>query len=80
MGGRDSYGVWDGQVRTATFNTENQYGPAGQHRELSSMSRGSLDRRGIWGRRDTCICITESHHSSPEIITALLISYEKGKL
>lgn len=43
MGGRDSYGVWDGQVRTATFNTENQYGPAGQHRELSSMSRGSLD-------------------------------------
>jgi len=28
---------------------------------------------GFWGRKDTCICMTESLHYSPEIITILLI-------
>ena len=42
-GGRDSQGVWDGHGHTAVFNMENQQGPAGQHRELCSVSRGSLD-------------------------------------
>ena len=31
--------------------------------------------RGVWGRMDTCICMTESLHCSSENITALLISY-----
>ena len=44
-GGRDSQGVWDGHGHTAVFNMENQQGPAGQHRELCSVSRGSLDGR-----------------------------------
>ena len=30
-GGRDSQGVWDGRVHTATFNTENQQGCTLQH-------------------------------------------------
>ena len=37
-GGRDSWG----HGHTAAFNMENQQGPAGQHRELCSMSGGSL--------------------------------------
>ena len=52
-GGRDSQGVGDGHGHTAVFNMENQQGPAGQHRELCSMSCGSLDGRGVWGIRDT---------------------------
>ena len=58
--GRDSQGVWDGHGHTAVFNTENQQGPAGQHRELFSMSCGSLDGRGVWGIKDTCVCVAES--------------------
>ena len=59
-GGRDSQGVWDGHGHTAVFNREKQQGPAGQHRELGSVSRGSLDGRGVWGRMDTRVCVGES--------------------
>ena len=31
--------------------------------------------KGIWGRMDTCICMAESLHYSPETITILLIDY-----
>jgi len=31
--------------------------------------------RGFWGKMDTCICMAESLHCSPETITILLISY-----
>ena len=30
---------------------------------------GSLDGKGVWERTDTCICMAESFHSSPEIFT-----------
>ena len=46
-GGRDSQGVWDGRGHTAVLNMENQQGPAAQHGELCSMSRGSLDGRDV---------------------------------
>ena len=49
MGRRDSQGVWDGHGHAAVFNTENQQGPAGQHRGLCSVSYGSLDGRGAGG-------------------------------
>ena len=39
------------------------------------MLGGSLDRRGVWGRMDTCICMAESLYCSPETIARLLISY-----
>ena len=39
------------------------------------MLYGSLDGRGVWERMDTCICMIESLHCSPETITTLLISY-----
>ena len=74
-GGRDSQGVWDGRGHTALFNMENQQGPAAQPRELCSMSRGRLDGRGVWGRRDTCVCVAESIRCLPETITTLSISY-----
>ena len=41
--------------------------------ELYSMLCGSWD--GSLGRTDTCICLTESLHCSPESITTLLIGY-----
>ena len=43
---------------------------------LCSMLCASLDGRGAWGRMDTCICVTESLHCSPETITTLLIGYQ----
>ena len=39
------------------------------------MLCGSLDGREVWERMDTCICMSESLHCSPEIITTLLIGY-----
>ena len=43
--------------------------------ELCSMLRGSLGWRGVWGRMDTHICMSESLYCLPETITILLISY-----
>ena len=43
--------------------------------ELCSVLRASLDGRRVSGRKDTCICMAESLHYSPETTTALLISY-----
>ena len=40
-GGKDSYGVWDGHVLTATFKMENQQGPTIQHMERCSVLRGN---------------------------------------
>ena len=34
------------------------------------------DGRGVWGRMDTCICMTESLYCVPEPITTLLIGYQ----
>ena len=58
------------------FIMENQQGPAGQLRELCSMSDGSLDGRGVWGRMDTCIC-THVHFTIHLKLSqhCLLISY-----
>ena len=39
------------------------------------MLRSSLDGRGVLGRMNTCICVAESPHYSPETITTLLIGY-----
>ena len=39
------------------------------------MLCGSLDWRGVWERKDTCICMAKSLHCSPQTITTLLIGY-----
>ena len=36
---------------------------------------GSLNGRGVSGRMETCICMTESLHCSSETLTTLLIGY-----
>ena len=54
---------------------DNQEGPPMWYMELCSMLCGSLDGRGIWRRMDTCICMAESLHCSPETIIILLIGY-----
>jgi len=43
--------------------------------ELYSMLCGSLDRRAVWRKMDTCIFMAESLHCSLETITTLLIGY-----
>ena len=52
-----------------------QGGPILQHRELCSMLCGSLDGRGVWGRMNTWMCMTESLCYPPETVTTLLIGY-----
>ena len=54
---------------------DNKQGPFAEHRELCSKLHGCLDGRGVRGRMDTCICMAESLHCSPETLTTLLISY-----
>ena len=43
--------------------------------ELGLMLCGTLDGRGVWGRKYTCICLAESLGCSPETITTLLTDY-----
>ena len=74
-GGLDSYGFWEDHVHTAIFKMDNPQKPIAQYMELCSMLYGSLDERQVWGRMDTCICMTESLHCSPETTTTLLIFY-----
>ena len=60
-----------GCVHTAIFKMENQQGPTVYYTKLCSMLCGSLDGRGARGRMDSLICMSESLHCSPEIITTL---------
>ena len=30
---------------------------------------------GVWGRKDTCVCMSEFHPCTPETVTTLLIDY-----
>ena len=53
IGGRDSWGVWDGRVHTAIFKMDHQQGPTVKHMELCSVLCGSLDGRVVWRRMDT---------------------------
>ena len=45
---------------------EKQKGPRVQHMKLYSVLCGSLDGSEVWGRMDTCICMAESLHCSPD--------------
>lgn len=42
---------------------------------LCSTLWSKLDKRGVWGTMDTCVCIAESLCCPPEIITTFLIGY-----
>ena len=59
-------------VHSALFKMNNQQVLTEKHMELCLTLCGSLDGRVVWGRRDTCICMAESLHCSPETITTLL--------
>jgi len=56
-------------VHTAIFKMDNQHGPIAWHMELCSMLCGNLDKREVCERMDACICMAESLHCSPEMIT-----------
>ena len=74
MEGRDSLGVWDGQVHTALFQMGNQQGPTIQHRQLCSGSCGSLDGREFDGER-TQVYVRLSSLAVHLELTTLLIGY-----
>ena len=67
LGGRDSQGVWNGHVHTATFKVDNNMDVLYSIWNSVQLC-GSLDGRGICGRMDTQICIAESLHHSPELL------------
>ena len=56
---------------------DDQQGPIVSHLELCSITCDSLDGSGVLGGAgiDTCSCLAESPHCSPETITTLLIDY-----
>ena len=66
-------------VHTAKFTVDKQQGHTGEPMELCSMLCGSLDGRAVWGRMDTCRCMTESLSCPPKIVTTLLIGYTTVK-
>ena len=59
----------------AIFKIDNQPGSTIELAKLCSLSCGSLGERRVWERIDTCMCITESLHCSPETATVLLTGY-----
>ena len=75
MRGRDSQGIGGRHVHTTIFKMDNHLGPTVQHMELCSKLCGSLDGRGVWGRMNTWMCMTESLCYPPETVTTLLIGY-----
>ena len=79
LGGRDSPGVWDGHAHAPVFKMDNQGGPTVWRRELCPMFCGGLDGSGVWRRTDTCECMAESLHCSPETITPLFAHREYSK-
>ena len=68
-------GVWDGHVHTAVFRMDNQQGPTVQLRELCSVLCCSLDKKGLFGRMETCIGMAESLHCPPETITTFSLHW-----
>ena len=56
-------------MHTAMFNMDRQQGPTVQHGELRSLSRGSLDGRGLGDNGCKCRCVwvpllsPGNHHS-----------------
>ena len=65
----------DGHAHTAMFKTDNQRGPAVQHRELCSVLCGSLDGSEVWGRMDVCIFMAEFLCCSPETVRTLFVNW-----
>ena len=63
------------EIERIPSTVNNQQKPIVQHMEFCSVLCARLDGRGVWRRMDTCVCMAESLHCSPETITTLLISY-----
>ena len=59
-------------VHTAVFKMDNQQGPTVQP---WNSAQCYVPAWAVWGRMDTCICMTESLCCSPETTTTLLIGY-----
>ena len=70
-----------GEYGTALFKILHPQGPTAKHRELGPMSCGwpGGEGRGVWGRMDTCICMSEFLCCPPESPTTLLVGYNNIK-
>ena len=67
-----AYGTEESGMDRTLFQMDNQQGPTVEHSELCSVFCASLDGRGVWGRMDACIFMTESLCCLPEPITWLV--------
>ena len=67
--------MWDGHGHTAVFNTENQQGPAGQHRNSAQCHVAAWMGGELAGGMDAHIRKAGSLCCSPEIIITLLTGY-----
>ena len=67
----------DPKIHTEIQGTQNiQSNLEKEQNQKTRALLASLDeRRMVWGRMDTYICMAESLHCSPETTTTLLISY-----
>ena len=63
------------RIHSRMFKMDNQQGLIAWHRELCSMSCGSLEGRRVWGRMDTCIPMAEFLHCSPSLFATWFIGY-----
>ena len=53
-------GVWNWQIYTTVFQTNNQQRLAAEHRECCSIFCDHLKGKRIWKGMDMCVCITDS--------------------
>ena len=74
MGGRDSWGAWDGLVHTAMFKTDRQQGPAVRHRELCPRREAAWLGAEFAENGYVCMCATESLGCPPETGMTLSVS------
>ena len=75
LAGHSPWGRKQSDVTERLGTEHKQRGPTVLHVELWSLSRGSQDGVGVWGRMDTYLRMAELFCCPPETITTLLISY-----
>ena len=71
---KDKLGVWDWPIYTNICQTDNQKGPAEEHKELCWKHCHNLYGKRTWKRTDIRLCITESRFCTPKTNTTLEIN------
>ena len=75
MGVRDSWGIWINMYTLLYLKWITNKVLLHGTGNSAQCYMAALDRREVWGRTDTCICMAESLCCPTATITTLLISY-----